>query len=120
MTQEPIDLSYESQEYEEHPDTNQDTAMTDASGNGGSIVTVATTTTTGNREETGEPYGPEDEDDEGQIGPSPVEALIGNGISKKDVEKLQEAGLCTVESIAYTPKRFLQRSRGYQIKRQIS
>lgn len=99
MTQEPIDLSYESQQQqmpEQPAEVNHDASMADAS----EMVPANT-----------DAYA-EEEEDEGQIGPSPVEALIGNGISKKDIEKLQEAGLCTVESIAYTPKKILTTIKG--------
>ncbi|VEU20406.1 DEKNAAC101354 [Brettanomyces naardenensis] len=48
-----------------------------------------------------------DEEDDGQVGPSPIETLIGNGITTGDIKKLQDAGYYTVESIAYTPKKAL-------------
>ncbi|QPG76692.1 RecA recombinase Rhp51 [Brettanomyces nanus] len=54
----------------------------------------------------------EEEEDEGQVGPTPIETLIGNGITNSDIKKLQESGFYTVESIAYTPKKQLIIVRG--------
>ncbi|XWS70135.1 hypothetical protein CRYUN_Cryun03dG0023300 [Craigia yunnanensis] len=42
----------------------------------------------------------------------PVEQLQASGIASLDVKKLKDAGLCTVESVAYTPRKDL-----LQIKR---
>lgn len=53
-----------------------------------------------------------DDDEDGQVGPTPVDALVGNGINPNDIKKLQEAGYYTVESIAYTPKKTLIAVRG--------
>ncbi|GAA6005107.1 hypothetical protein JCM11491_002580 [Sporobolomyces phaffii] len=44
--------------------------------------------------------------------PQPVSVLTGHGISAKDCEKLSEAGLATVEAIAYTPKKSLLQIKG--------
>ncbi|GMM29203.1 recombinase [Martiniozyma asiatica (nom. inval.)] len=57
--------------------------------------------------ETAEPY-----EEEAQIGPLPINTLLGSGINAKDLEKLSQAGLCTVESIAYTPKKILCQIKG--------
>ncbi|KAF5305109.1 hypothetical protein FQA39_LY09371 [Lamprigera yunnana] len=46
------------------------------------------------------------------VGPQPIARLEGNGITAGDVKKLQEAGYHTVESIAYTPKKFLMTIKG--------
>lgn len=120
MTQEAIDLSVDSQTTEQaHLD--DDISVTDASMSNGDNTTNATSINNNVQEYTenssvhGHGNGHdemEDDEDEGQIGPSPIDVLIGNGISKKDIEKLQESGLCTVESIAYTPKKILTTIKG--------
>lgn len=120
MTQEAIDLSVDSQPTEQaHLD--DDISVTDASMSNGDNTTNATSINNNVQEYTenssvhGHGNGHdemEDDEDEGQIGPSPIDVLIGNGISKKDIEKLQESGLCTVESIAYTPKKILTTIKG--------
>ncbi|KAM0750301.1 hypothetical protein T439DRAFT_249679 [Meredithblackwellia eburnea MCA 4105] len=35
-----------------------------------------------------------------------------HGFSSKDCEKLQEAGYCTIEALAFTPKKLLQAVKG--------
>lgn len=40
-----------------------------------------------------------------QHGPLPVEQLRTSGIVKIDVKKLEDAGICIVESVAYTPRK---------------
>lgn len=59
-----------------------------------------------------EEHAMEVEEEEGMIGPMPLSDLLGNGINQKDLDKLMEAGLCTVESIAYTPKKTLCTVKG--------
>ncbi|CAM6109169.1 unnamed protein product [Calypogeia fissa] len=49
---------------------------------------------------------------ENHHGPSPVEDLQACGIPAMDVKKLRDAGLCTVESVAYTAKRDLVKIKG--------
>lgn len=120
MTQEAIDLSMDSQPTEQAR-LDDDISVTDASMSNGDNTTNATSINNNVQEYTenssvhGHGNGHnemEDDEDEGQIGPSPIDVLIGNGISKKDIEKLQESGLCTVESIAYTPKKILTTIKG--------
>lgn len=53
-----------------------------------------------------------EEYEEGMIGPMPLSELMGNGINQKDLDRLMEAGYCTVESIAYTPKKTLCTIKG--------
>ncbi|CAL1370559.1 unnamed protein product [Linum trigynum] len=45
-------------------------------------------------------------------GPIPVELLQESGIASVDVKKLKEAGLCTVESVAYSPRKELLQIKG--------
>ena len=45
-------------------------------------------------------------------GPTPVKALEEKGINAGDVKKLEEAGLHTVEAIAFTPKKALVQVKG--------
>ncbi|CAI0401945.1 unnamed protein product, partial [Linum tenue] len=45
-------------------------------------------------------------------GPIPVELLQESGIASIDVKKLKEAGLCTVESVAYSPRKELLQIKG--------
>ncbi|KAK9447430.1 Rad51-domain-containing protein [Limtongia smithiae] len=45
-------------------------------------------------------------------GPTPLSALEGNGITAGDLRKVLEAGLNTVEAVAYTPKRQLCTIKG--------
>jgi len=52
------------------------------------------------------------EEDNGSSGPMPISKLEGNGISAADVKKLIDAGLHTVESIAYSTKKTLMAIKG--------
>ena len=53
------------------------------------------------------------EEQEVQVsGPLLVDKLVEYGISVQDVKKLTEAGLHTIESIAYTPKKTLMAIKG--------
>jgi len=45
-------------------------------------------------------------------GPTPIKALEEKGINAGDVKKLEEAGLHTVEAIAFTPKKNLVTVKG--------
>ena len=45
-------------------------------------------------------------------GPMPVEKLQDKGIAMNDIKKLIEAGMRTVESVAYTPKKALVNVKG--------
>ena len=47
-----------------------------------------------------------------QLGPLSVTKLAVNGITDGDVKKLQEAGLHTIEAVAYTPKKLLLAIKG--------
>lgn len=47
-----------------------------------------------------------------QFGPLCVSKLEQNGISSGDIKKLQEAGLHTIEAVAYTPKKMLLAIKG--------
>ncbi len=47
-----------------------------------------------------------------QFGPLVVMKLEQAGISAGDIKKLQEAGLHTVEAVAYTPKKMLYSIKG--------
>ena len=47
-----------------------------------------------------------------QFGPIPVSKLEVNGITSGDIKKLEDAGLHTVEAIAYTPKKALLAIKG--------
>ena len=47
-----------------------------------------------------------------QFGPFSVTKLEKNGITAADVKKLQEAGLHTIEAVAYTPKKMLLAIKG--------
>jgi len=47
-----------------------------------------------------------------QFGPLSVAKLEQNGITAQDVQKLQAAGLNTIEAVAYTPKRMLLSIKG--------
>ncbi|KAK8550370.1 hypothetical protein V6N12_039083 [Hibiscus sabdariffa] len=53
-----------------------------------------------------------EEPEEIQHGPFPVEQLQESGIASLDIKKLKDAGLCTVESIAYTPRKDLLQIKG--------
>lgn len=54
----------------------------------------------------------EEEDENVEVGPFPVERLEDVGISASDVKKLKEAGLLTLESVAYSTKKKLLSVRG--------
>jgi DNA repair protein RAD51 len=47
-----------------------------------------------------------------QFGPLNVNKLEVNGITAADIKKLQEAGLCTIEAVAYTPRKMLLAIKG--------
>ncbi|OAY73225.1 DNA repair protein RAD [Ananas comosus] len=47
-----------------------------------------------------------------QHGPFPIEHLQASGIAALDVKKLKDAGLCTVESVAYSPRKDLLQIKG--------
>ncbi|XP_039031621.1 DNA repair protein RAD51 homolog [Hibiscus syriacus] len=47
-----------------------------------------------------------------QHGPFPMEQLQESGIASLDIKKLKDAGLCTVESIVYTPRKDLLQIKG--------
>ncbi|XP_021691257.1 DNA repair protein RAD51 homolog isoform X1 [Hevea brasiliensis] len=53
-----------------------------------------------------------EEVEEMQHGPFPVEQLQESGIAALDVKKLKDAGLCTVESVAYSPRKELLQIKG--------
>ncbi|XP_024964049.1 DNA repair protein RAD51 homolog B [Cynara cardunculus var. scolymus] len=50
--------------------------------------------------------------EEMQHGPFPVEQLQEAGIAALDIKKLKDAGLCTVESVAYSPRKELLQIKG--------
>ncbi|KAG6769861.1 hypothetical protein POTOM_025527 [Populus tomentosa] len=50
--------------------------------------------------------------EEMQHGPFPVEQLQASGIASLDVKKLKDAGLCTVESVAFSPRKELLQIKG--------
>ncbi|KAK8950933.1 hypothetical protein KSP39_PZI003221 [Platanthera zijinensis] len=47
-----------------------------------------------------------------QHGPFPIEQLEISGIAAIDIKKLRDAGLCTVEAIAYSPRKELLQIKG--------
>lgn len=47
-----------------------------------------------------------------QYGPLSITKLEQNGITSGDIKKLQEAGLHTIEAVAYTPKKMLLAIKG--------
>ncbi|GFS38477.1 RAS associated with diabetes protein 51 [Actinidia rufa] len=47
-----------------------------------------------------------------QHGPLPIEHLQASGIASLDIKKLKDAGLCTVESVAYSPRKDLLQIKG--------
>ncbi|GAV70987.1 Rad51 domain-containing protein, partial [Cephalotus follicularis] len=53
-----------------------------------------------------------EEVEEMQQGPFPVEQLQASGIASIDIKKLKDAGLCTVESVAYSPRKELLQIKG--------
>ena len=54
----------------------------------------------------------EQEAQETQFGPMPLSKLEVNGITAGDIKKLEEAGLHTIEAIAYTPRKALLAIKG--------
>ncbi|KAK1308873.1 hypothetical protein QJS10_CPA09g00360 [Acorus calamus] len=54
----------------------------------------------------------EEHAEEIQHGPFPIEQLQASGIASLDVKKLKDAGLCTVESVAYAPRKELLQVKG--------
>ncbi|KAH7446921.1 hypothetical protein KP509_01G082000 [Ceratopteris richardii] len=59
-----------------------------------------------------EHYAAQTEADEEHHGPFPVEQLQICGIAASDTKKLKDAGLCTVEAVAYSPKKDLLQIKG--------
>ncbi|KAJ0090811.1 hypothetical protein Patl1_13697 [Pistacia atlantica] len=57
-----------------------------------------------------------EEVEEIQHGPFPVEQLQASGIAALDIKKLKDAGLCTVESVAYSPRKELLQIKGITSK----
>ncbi|MED6188718.1 recombinase rad51 [Stylosanthes scabra] len=53
-----------------------------------------------------------EEAEEIQHGPFPVEQLQASGIAALDIKKLKDVGICTVESVAYTPRKDLLQIKG--------
>jgi DNA repair protein RAD51 len=51
-------------------------------------------------------------DTQDQFGPISITKLEVNGITSADIKKLQEAGLHTIEAVAYTPKKHLLNIKG--------
>uniref|UniRef100_A0A0D9XZI4 DNA repair protein RAD51 homolog n=1 Tax=Leersia perrieri TaxID=77586 RepID=A0A0D9XZI4_9ORYZ len=49
---------------------------------------------------------------EPEHGPFPIEQLQASGIAAVDVKKLKDAGLCTVESVVYSPRKDLLQIKG--------
>uniref|UniRef100_A0A0D3HP12 DNA repair protein RAD51 homolog n=3 Tax=Oryza TaxID=4527 RepID=A0A0D3HP12_9ORYZ len=54
----------------------------------------------------------EQQQEEGEHGPFPIEQLQASGIAALDVKKLKDSGLYTVESVAYTPRKDLLQIKG--------
>ncbi|KAK3013618.1 hypothetical protein RJ639_009321 [Escallonia herrerae] len=54
----------------------------------------------------------QDEQEEMQHGPFPVDHLQASGIASLDIKKLKDAGLCTVESVAFSPRKELLQIKG--------
>ncbi|KAK2992575.1 hypothetical protein RJ640_009185 [Escallonia rubra] len=54
----------------------------------------------------------QDEQGEMQHGPFPVDHLQASGIASLDIKKLKDAGLCTVESVAFSPRKELLQIKG--------
>ncbi|TVU50197.1 hypothetical protein EJB05_01559, partial [Eragrostis curvula] len=52
------------------------------------------------------------EEEAAQHGPFPIEQLQASGIAALDVKKLKDAGLCTVESVVYSPRKDLLQIKG--------
>ncbi|KAL6974668.1 recombinase rad51 [Sarracenia purpurea var. burkii] len=55
---------------------------------------------------------PEELEEIQQHGPLPVEQLQASGIASLDIKKLKDSGLCTVESVAYSPRKDLLQIKG--------
>ncbi|OQU79150.1 DNA repair protein RAD51 homolog B isoform X1 [Sorghum bicolor] len=55
---------------------------------------------------------PPTEEEAPEHGPFPIEQLQASGIAALDVKKLKDAGLCTVESVAYSPRKDLLQIKG--------
>eukprot|EP01111_Echinosteliopsis_oligospora_P004501 TRINITY_DN1734_c0_g1_i1.p1 TRINITY_DN1734_c0_g1~~TRINITY_DN1734_c0_g1_i1.p1 ORF type:complete len:365 (+),score=113.24 TRINITY_DN1734_c0_g1_i1:32-1096(+) len=51
-------------------------------------------------------------EDEEEAGPMPIAKLEGGGITNQDIKKLMEAGLFTVEAVAYSTRKFLCTIKG--------
>ena len=47
-----------------------------------------------------------------QFGPLSITKLEINGITSADIKKLQEAGLHTIEAVAYTPRKHILAIKG--------
>jgi len=58
-----------------------------------------------------------EEEDDAEAGPIKLSKLIGDGITADDVKKLEAQGLHTVESIAYSTKKFLEQIKGISDKK---
>lgn len=54
----------------------------------------------------------EDQEDHQMAGPLLVQKLQEGGINAQDIKKLTDAGLHTVEAVAYTPKKNLMAIKG--------
>jgi DNA repair protein RAD51 len=54
----------------------------------------------------------QEEEDYGQQGPLTITKLQEAGIHPQDIKKLVDAGLHTVEAVAYTPKKHLMTIKG--------
>ena len=52
-------------------------------------------------------------DDQETVGPTPVTKLEMAGINASDIKKLQEAGLHTIEAVAYSRKKVLADIKGF-------
>ncbi|THU53181.1 hypothetical protein C4D60_Mb10t11680 [Musa balbisiana] len=54
----------------------------------------------------------QEEAEDVQHGPFPIDHLQASGIAAIEVKKLKDAGLCTVESVAYSPRKDLLQIKG--------
>ena len=54
----------------------------------------------------------EDQEDQQASGPLLIQKLQEGGINAQDIKKLTDAGLHTVEAVAYTPKKNLMAIKG--------
>ena len=52
-------------------------------------------------------------DTQDHFGPLSITKLEVNGITSGDIKKLQDAGLHTIEAVAYTPKKMLLAIKGF-------